>query len=240
MSVNYLKQTQTKGLGTVGAIRCLTVWVTATSLTGALLAWLLPAVALGISGPPASFEQLLVACCALAGAGCVGWLWLLVTLVVADAGRGRPARAGVPPVVRRIVLGLCGLSLAGGLATPAHADHAPGPKTASATESLLVGLPLPDRATSTTTWLGSLGAVARSRPVESPPPSPRPDSIRVQPGDTLWELAGASLPADAGPEEIDRRWRRIYRANRDAIGADPDLIRPGQRLLLPHPRVGHR
>lgn len=232
----------------MAVLRCLAVWVAATILAGALLAWLLPAAVLGLPGQPGGFAPLLVAGCALAGAGCTGWLWLLVTLVVADAGRGRPARAGVPPVVRRIVLGLCGLSLAGGLAAPAQADHAdhaaPGPESASTTESLLVGLPLPDRATSTTAWLGSLGAVARSRRGEPPPPSRRttqgPHSIRVRPGDTLWDLADAGLPAGAAPEQVDRRWRRIYRANRDAIGADPDLIRPGQRLLLPHPRAGHR
>ncbi len=224
----------------MSAIRCLAVWVMTTILAGALVAWLLPPVAPGGAAQPGGFGQLLVACCALAGAACTGWLWLLVTLVVADARGDRPARAGIPPVVRRIVLGLCGLSLAGGLTTPAHAARAdrpvPGPTSASATESLLEGLPLPDRATSTTAWLGSLGALARSRPTESPRPSPRPDAIRVQPGDTLWGLAAAGLPADAGSEEIDRRWRQIYRTNRDAIGADPDLIRPGQRLLLPHPR----
>ena len=29
-------------------------------------------------------------------------------------------------------------------------------------------------------------------------------------------------------------WHLIYRRNRGVIGADPDLIRPGQLLRLPH------
>jgi nucleoid-associated protein YgaU len=28
-------------------------------------------------------------------------------------------------------------------------------------------------------------------------------------------------------------WRKIYEANRDVIGDDPDLIKPGQRLRIP-------
>jgi nucleoid-associated protein YgaU len=32
---------------------------------------------------------------------------------------------------------------------------------------------------------------------------------------------------------VDRYWRQIYRANRPAIGADPDLIHPGTRLDVP-------
>jgi len=32
---------------------------------------------------------------------------------------------------------------------------------------------------------------------------------------------------------VEARWRAIYRLNRDVIGRDPDLIRPGQRLVLP-------
>lgn len=225
----------------LGTLRCTTVWVATTTLAGAFLTWLLPQIGHGAAGSwSGSFEGLLVTASALVGAGCVGWLWLLVTLVVADARRGRPVRAGIPPVVRRVVLGLCGLSLVGGLAVPAHADRTappPPPESATATESLLVGLPVPDRTTSTTAWLSD---VARPAQVKAKPASPRPDAVRVQPGDTLWGLAEASLPDAATPEQIDRRWRDLYRANRDAIGADPDLIRPGQRLLLPHLRSGHR
>jgi nucleoid-associated protein YgaU len=47
--------------------------------------------------------------------------------------------------------------------------------------------------------------------------------VVVRPGDTLWAIAGGR------PEQV-RRW---YRTNRAVIGADPDLILPGQRLTAP-------
>lgn len=58
-------------------------------------------------------------------------------------------------------------------------------------------------------------------------------TVIVGPGDCLWRLAEASLPRDATDAQISRRWHRIYALNRAAIGADPDLIQPGQRLRLP-------
>lgn len=54
--------------------------------------------------------------------------------------------------------------------------------------------------------------------------------VVVAPGDSLWSIARSRAAADATAAEIDRSWRRIWRANRDVIGADPDLIRPGQRI----------
>jgi surface antigen len=48
----------------------------------------------------------------------------------------------------------------------------------------------------------------------------------VVPGDTLWGIA-AELLGDGA------RYREIYDANREVIGANPDLILPGQVLRLP-------
>jgi len=56
----------------------------------------------------------------------------------------------------------------------------------------------------------------------------------VEPGDTLWDIAAAELaPTERSPVSVDRYWRRIHRANRPVIGADPDLIHPGTRLDVP-------
>jgi len=56
----------------------------------------------------------------------------------------------------------------------------------------------------------------------------------VEPGDTLWDIAAARLaPAERSPANVHRYWPEVYRANRPAIGADPDLIRPGTRLVVP-------
>jgi len=56
-------------------------------------------------------------------------------------------------------------------------------------------------------------------------------------GDTLWDIAAGVLARRLGRHptraEIARFWPRIYRLNRAVIGADPGLIRPGERLRLP-------
>ncbi len=226
--------------GAVRVSRCVTVWAGVTAGTVALLAWL----ATTTTRPGGSdVVGWLTTGCTVAGAGCVAWLWLLTTLLVSDALRGRPRRrAGVPAVVRRLVLAGCGLTLAGGgavlVAVPAQASGPAADHTArpAASQTLLVGLPLPDRTTSTTAWLAQLGRHAASHRSESAQPS-----VVVAPGDTLWAIAERSLPDSPGALDhldeldIERRWRAIYRANREVIGTDPDLIVPGQRLDLPVP-----
>ncbi len=57
---------------------------------------------------------------------------------------------------------------------------------------------------------------------------------RIEPGDTLWTISAAHLPAGAGAEsDIAGYWRRIYGANRRALGSDPSLIHPGVTLSIP-------
>ena len=48
----------------------------------------------------------------------------------------------------------------------------------------------------------------------------------VQPGDTLWDIAQRAY---ADPED----WDTIYDANKQVIGNDPNLIKPGQVLHIP-------
>jgi hypothetical protein len=65
------------------------------------------------------------------------------------------------------------------------------------------------------------GPFDRPAPVAGPPARAAPMAARVvAPGDTLWGIAGAD-------------WPRWYAANRAVVGPDPDLIRPGQRLVPP-------
>ncbi|MFJ3670110.1 transglycosylase family protein [Streptomyces sp. NPDC090106] len=45
-------------------------------------------------------------------------------------------------------------------------------------------------------------------------------------------VRGDSLSRIADREDVKGGWQRLYAANRKAIGADPDLILPGQRLDL--------
>jgi hypothetical protein len=84
-----------------------------------------------------------------------------------------------------------------------------------------------------------------SRPiVEHPrPPADRPrvtdhaggrsGSVRVHPGDSLWLIAARRLGPDATDADIAATWPRWYAANHGVIGADPDLIIPGQVLTAP-------
>lgn len=58
-------------------------------------------------------------------------------------------------------------------------------------------------------------------------------AVIVQPGDSLWSIAAATLPASASASDIDSVWRAWYLTNRQLIGDDPDRIEPGQSLLPP-------
>jgi nucleoid-associated protein YgaU len=46
-------------------------------------------------------------------------------------------------------------------------------------------------------------------------------------------LAAARLGEGADLAQVDAAWRADYAANRSVVGADPDLIHPGQVLALP-------
>ena len=61
---------------------------------------------------------------------------------------------------------------------------------------------------------------------------PKKTHHTVMPGDTLWDIAGEVLQT-RDIRRIARYWPLIHKENRDVIGADPSLIRPGQVLTLP-------
>ena len=54
------------------------------------------------------------------------------------------------------------------------------------------------------------------------------DQYEVKKGDTLSDIAEAHY-GDGG----EKSWRRIYEANKTVIGANPDVIKPGQKLVIP-------
>lgn len=187
--------------------RCLLVWCSATALLASAAHLVAEAALAHVTG---GFETGLVRACGAAAVGCLAWAWLNVSAAVLEAlrsrvpGRRRPA----PRALRRLVLIACGVALTA--PAPALADT---PHDLPA-EVLLAGLPYPER-------------------VADAAPAAAPRVVVVRPGDTLWSIAARHLPADAGAADVTRAWQRLHRHNRAVIGDDPDLIRPGQRLVLP-------
>lgn len=59
--------------------------------------------------------------------------------------------------------------------------------------------------------------------------------VVVMAGDTLWAIAARHLGAGADDAEVAAAWPQWWQANRQTVGEDPDLLRPGQRLVVPAP-----
>lgn len=117
-----------------------------------------------------------------------------------------------PRWLRHCVFACCGFALtAPALASTASA-HDTGTDGASAQRSVarLDGLRLPDL-----------------------PAAPPTHIVTVRPGDTLWAIAERGLPPESTDRAIATRVNVLYAANRQTIGADPNLIFPGQQLTTP-------
>lgn len=55
----------------------------------------------------------------------------------------------------------------------------------------------------------------------------------IKSGDSLWSIAQERVVGtNASVAEIDQAWRAIWNANRNVIGNNPSLIRPGQEIKL--------
>lgn len=216
----------------VGAVLLLVATAAATlagvrACTGPLRALRAEAGALG-SWSSVRLDLVLSALAAGALATCVLWLAAVTLAAVVEAVTGlsfAAARAVSPAVVRRAVALCCGVAVGGagtlgaaagepqqdeaaGYAVSTRPVRVTGPAEVA---GLLAGLALPDRVPGT-------GRTALS--------------YRVRAGDSLWLIAQRRL-ADPRPAEVVAAWRRLYRANRDAVGPDPDLLLPGTVLQLP-------
>ena len=118
-------------------------------------------------------------------------------------------------------------------ASPAPASPAPAsPAPASPAPAAPVPAPAPALAPTPTSTAPTSPAPS------SAAPAPRPETTRrstvvVRPGDSLWELAERSLPAPVSDADRAAEWPRWWAANRDVIGDDPDVLRPGQHLVAP-------
>ncbi|TIC84209.1 LysM domain-containing protein [Nocardioides sp. GY 10127] len=181
----------------------------------------------------------------------------------ASAEAPGPLRRTAPAGLQRLVLRACGLAVAGALGltvlggpagaegldrqattavTAVWAAHGVGTvdgsqrgaaDTAGGRAADLAGLPLPERPTS---------AVHRRRAhadedSTAPAARARQGVHRVRPGECLWDVAERHLRATDGarPDDADvaAYVRRLHAANRAVVGDDPDLVLPGQVLVLP-------
>jgi resuscitation-promoting factor RpfA len=183
-------------------------------------------------------------------------LYLAVCLLLGAAAAlpgatGRVARSiaarAVPRAARRVIALTLGVTLATG--SPLLADGAaaePGdPRPAAAREvdwplgrstpvlaGTASGLPVGRLPARTVDW-----PLASTRDEdEVPAPAARragAPSVTVQPGDSLWLIAAKRLGSGARPDAIAAEWPRWYAANRDRIGPDPGVLRPGEQLVSP-------
>ncbi|HSK25361.1 MAG TPA: hypothetical protein VK894_00435 [Jiangellales bacterium] len=130
--------------------------------------------------------------------------------------------------------------------SPPPADD-PAPDTVDLSALGAVGRP-----TGSAGWSPGASAVrtpaGHARPAAEPSPAP-PEvglvaaaprgtepvagEVVVRRGDTLWDVSARALGPGATTAEIAGEWPRWYDANRDVIGADPDLLLPGTVLRPP-------
>ncbi len=80
---------------------------------------------------------------------------------------------------------------------------------------------------------------AASHSGDAPSPANSPDRdlaganrYVVRPGDCLWHIAAATLPADSDARAIAAKVQDLWNLNRDQIGDNPNLIFPGMVLRL--------
>ena len=129
---------------------------------------------------------------------------------------------------------------------PHSATSTPAPSAPSAPTTSAPTTSAPTPATSGSTGSTSLGPLGPRSPRAAFAPADRPaaapgalrsgaEFVVVSPGDTLWDIAARHLGSTATTAEIAGEWHRWYAVNADLIGADPDLIQPGQRLVAPSP-----
>ena len=155
---------------------------------------------------------------------------LAATVLPGNAGRLAllASRRLLPGTLRRLLAGSAGLSIliapvAAGAAT--HVGHGPPGSVAGALPTPTWPVDPPASSLPVPQWPGT--------PSSDPPAQRRRETIRVRAGDSLWAIAARRLGPAATREQIAREWPRWYAANRSQIGADPDLIQPGDVLRAP-------
>lgn len=234
-------------------------WSALAALDGAVLVFAAPDwgdLGEGLAAPQRWLDSIGASAAAGRVAAAVLWLtaaWLGTALAAAALPRlpggsqqltQRLARVLAPAMLSRLLAGGAGLGV---VLAPVYAVAAPAPAvTVGAVESLspaapstgaldpaCPGLPAPG-------WPLPAAPTAPTPPATGPGPTPSAEPAatsrathRVRPGESLWQIAAHVLGEHAGPARVAAEWPRWYAVNSAVIGADPNLIRPGQMLTAP-------
>lgn len=175
------------------------------------------------------------------------WLlaaWVIVGLGAALAGRlpgaagalaRRTALIALPRALYRAAAGAAGLGIVLSPAVASAAAPHPGGTPAAST-------PVPAPLTPTSSV--RVPQLPIAHPADPRSPDPRPSTapvhaagvrtVTVRPGDSLWRIAAAHLGRAPSAARVAAAWPRWFGANRAVIGADPDLLLPGEVLHAPH------
>lgn len=205
------------------APRAVALLAASVTATGSLLLALRPLLLV----PTVGFDQLLTAGAAWLLLACAAWAVLICLATVVEtltAGRLRATAWVCPAPARRALLTALGVVLASGTAGPGWAARAP------------TDVPVHADGSASVSAAELAGAVRAARPLPVPDRQAGPTRrarVDVRAGDTLWRLAEQRLAPTAAAGEVARLVERMHRLNREVVGPDPDLIRPGQHLLLP-------
>jgi nucleoid-associated protein YgaU len=217
----------------------------------------------GLAAPHAWLDRVGADAAVGSAAGALLWLmalWLMLGLLVTLAATlgGRPqgalahlSRRITPALVRRLVIASTGASLvlipAAAVAAPtgalasfgvtSQAGSAPAIPAHSAIQvspAAAFGVRMPGTGSRPT----SLASPVPTLPDETTPgppldPEPATGTVLVKPGDSLWRITEDQLGPSASDQQVAIGWPYWYRANRQVIGRDPNLLRPGERLTVP-------
>ncbi len=207
------------------------------------------ALARGLASPHAWLAEVGADAAASTLAGAALWfvaVWLGLGLVAALAIQlpgclGRVANASarilLPRTLYRVLAGALGFGiLLAPVAASARSGVVPPAGARPAVPSLTPPTPpAPPSALPAPTWPGASPPTlpAPTLPGGAKPAGRAADGVIVRPGDSLWRIAARHLGERASTARIAAAWPRWYAANRRVIGADPDLIEPGQHLQAP-------
>ena len=143
----------------------------------------------------------------------------------------RPARRSLRLPTRSAVLTACAsITLCLGVACGGGGAQAPTPTVAAAAASASVPAPSPQRpalASPQASPSAVTAAVQQQTPTSTTTDAAAAgDTYEIQSGDTLLTVS-EQFYGDA------TQWRKIYDANKDVIGSDPDKLKIGMKLKIP-------